>query len=123
MSHAVAEQIIGALEVIDSREGDRAELLAKNSIYFREKLQKKGFNIIGNKNSPVVPLLTTSLSGTYKAVMFMWKKGIASVMVGYPATPLLKPRIRFCLSSSHSKSDLDFIIDTLEKARAKILFT
>ena len=35
------------------------------------------------------------------------KLGIATVGVGYPATPLIESRVRFCLSASHTKEMLD----------------
>lgn len=31
-------------------------------------------------------------------------------MVGYPATPLVTSRVRFCVSASHTKDDIDLII-------------
>src|SRR5688500_3648620 len=33
--------------------------------------------------------------------------GIATVGVGFPATPLVEGRIRFCISASHTKEMLD----------------
>jgi 7-keto-8-aminopelargonate synthetase-like enzyme len=37
----------------------------------------------------------------------MLKRGIAVVVVGYPATPIISSRARFCLSSAHTREDLD----------------
>lgn len=37
----------------------------------------------------------------------MLKRGVAVVTVGFPATPLVLGRVRFCLSASHSKEMLD----------------
>lgn len=34
-------------------------------------------------------------------------KNIAAVGVGFPATPLMEGRIRFCLSAAHTKEQLD----------------
>ena len=34
---------------------------------------------------------------------------IATVGVGFPATPLMEGRIRFCLSAAHSKEQLDYV--------------
>ncbi len=44
---------------------------------------------------------------------------IAVVVVGFPATPLLGTRVRFCLSASHTRKDLDYAlkhIDQITKA-------
>lgn len=36
----------------------------------------------------------------------MKKRGVCVVVVGYPATPIVESRARFCLSASHSRKDL-----------------
>lgn len=33
---------------------------------------------------------------------------IVVVVVGYPATPLVSSRVRFCVSASHTKDDSEF---------------
>ena len=37
----------------------------------------------------------------------MLKRKISVVVVGYPATPLISSRARFCVSAAHNKDDLD----------------
>jgi hypothetical protein len=39
---------------------------------------------------------------------------LAVVVVGYPATPLLLSRIRFCVSAAHTRVDLDFALNELK---------
>jgi serine palmitoyltransferase len=36
-----------------------------------------------------------------------FERGIAAVVVGFPATPLLTSRARVCISASHTRKDLD----------------
>ena len=43
----------------------------------------------------------------------MLKRGVTVVTVGFPATPLVLGRVRFCLSASHTKEMLDEVITTL----------
>ena len=38
------------------------------------------------------------------------ERNIAVVVVGFPATPLLGTRVRFCLSASHTRADLDYAL-------------
>jgi len=46
----------------------------------------------------------------YSAVIrTLTKYNIATVGVGFPATPLMEGRIRFCLSASHTKEQLDYV--------------
>jgi serine palmitoyltransferase len=40
----------------------------------------------------------------------MLKRKIAVVVVGYPATPLVTSRARFCVSAAHNKEDLDRLL-------------
>lgn len=42
------------------------------------------------------------------------KYKIATVGVGYPATPLMQGRIRICLSAAHTKEQLDYALETIE---------
>lgn len=35
---------------------------------------------------------------------------IITVVVAYPATPLITSRVRFCVSASHTKDDIDCIL-------------
>ena len=37
--------------------------------------------------------------------------GVAIVVVGFPATPLITARMRVCISASHSRADLDFALE------------
>lgn len=48
-------------------------------------------------------------------VRTLLKYKIASVGVGYPATPLMEGRIRICLSAAHTKEQLDYALDTIDK--------
>lgn len=37
----------------------------------------------------------------------MLKRNVAVVVVGFPATPLIESRTRFCLSAAHTREMLD----------------
>ena len=39
----------------------------------------------------------------------MLKRGVSVVTVGFPATPLVLGRVRFCLSASHTQDMLDHV--------------
>jgi hypothetical protein len=42
-------------------------------------------------------------------------RGIAAVVVGFPATPLLTSRARICISAAHTREDLDRAIAALQE--------
>jgi hypothetical protein len=39
--------------------------------------------------------------------------GLAVVVVGFPATPLLLSRARFCVSAAHTRADLDYALEKI----------
>jgi hypothetical protein len=45
----------------------------------------------------------------------MKKRDVAVVVVGYPATPIVESRSRFCLSAAHSRADLEHAIAAISE--------
>jgi serine palmitoyltransferase len=48
------------------------------------------------------------------------RRGLAVVVVGFPATPLLLARVRFCLSAGHTREQLDFALRQIEDVADQI---
>ena len=59
---------------------------------------------ICNTYFSIILLLLLFCSATSRELL---KRGIASVVVGYPVVPLTEGRARFCISASHTKEMLD----------------
>merc|ERR1711933_186867 len=47
-------------------------------------------------------------------------KGVALVVVGFPATPLLLARARVCISASHTKEDLEYCLQVIDEVTTKL---
>ena len=47
-------------------------------------------------------------------------RGVALVVVGFPATPLLLARARVCISASHSREDLEYCLDVIDDVTTKL---
>ncbi|KAM4662252.1 serine palmitoyltransferase 2 isoform 1-T6 [Discoglossus pictus] len=112
MSPPVAEQIITSMKCIMGADGttlgrDRVEQLAENTRYFRRRLTEMGFIIYGNSDSPVVPLMLYMPAKIGAFGREMLKRNIGVVVVGFPATPIIESRARFCVSAAHTKEMLD----------------
>ncbi|KAJ3475312.1 hypothetical protein NLG97_g9503 [Lecanicillium saksenae] len=45
----------------------------------------------------------------------MLKRKVSVVVVGYPATPLISSRARFCVSAAHNKEDMDRLLIACEE--------
>ena len=111
----VLAQIISSLQVIEGKinpgEGkERLQRIAFNSRYLRLGLKKLGFIVYGADDSPVIPLLVFLPAKMPAVSKMLYEKGIAVVIVSYPATPLISARVRLCVSSALTKEDLDYVL-------------
>lgn len=43
------------------------------------------------------------------------KMGVATIGAGFPATPLIESRVRFCISAAHTKEMLDQVIEVTDR--------
>ncbi|VAH68206.1 unnamed protein product [Triticum turgidum subsp. durum] len=92
MSPPAVQQVISAIKVVLGEDGSNrgAKKLAQireNSNFFRSELQKMGFEVLGDNDSPVA----------------------------FPATPLLLARARICISASQSREDLIKGLEVISK--------
>jgi hypothetical protein len=60
---------------------------------FPSELKKMGCWVLGDEDSPVIPILLHHPRKISSFSRFCLDKGIASVCVAYPATPLLEGRL------------------------------
>lgn len=120
MSVPAAQQIISSMRIImgedDPEEGKmRLESLRNNSNFFRRRLKELGYQVFGDENSPIVPMMIYNLSKVAAFSRICLENNIAVVVVGFPATPVLLARARFCLSASHTIPDLEKAIQIIDQ--------
>ncbi|GAB7328554.1 hypothetical protein MBLNU13_g00509t1 [Cladosporium sp. NU13] len=118
---AVLAQISSSLRIISGdlvpgQGEERLQRLAFNSRYLRLGLKRLGFIIYGHDDSPIIPLLLYHPAKIPAFSHEMLKRKIAVVVVGYPATPLISSRARFCVSAAHTKDDLDRLLAAVDQA-------
>ncbi|XP_010503519.1 PREDICTED: long chain base biosynthesis protein 2b [Camelina sativa] len=116
-----AQQIISAIQVILGEDGSNrgAQKLARireNSNFFRAELQKMGFEVLGDNDSPVMPIMLYNPAKIPAFSRECLRENLAVVVVGFPATPLLLARARICISASHSREDLIKALQVISKA-------
>ncbi|VDL76629.1 unnamed protein product [Nippostrongylus brasiliensis] len=114
MSPPIVAQVLSSMKVMCGEDGTtigarKAVQLLRNSRYFRRRLKQMGFLIYGHEDSPVVPLMTFYITKVVEFSRRTLKYNIGLVAVGFPATPLTKARVRFCLSADHTKEQLDYV--------------
>ncbi|SAM05675.1 hypothetical protein [Absidia glauca] len=120
MSVPVAQQVMTSMKIICGEDGTddgrlRIKRLAENSLHFTARLRALGFIVYGDHGSPVVPLLLFNPAKIPAFSRELLKRGIAVCVVGYPATPIITSRARFCLSASHTKEDIDRAVETISE--------
>jgi serine palmitoyltransferase len=77
-------------------------------------LQAFGLHVYGDWDSPIVPVLLYNPTKIAAFSRECFDRGLAVVVVGFPATTLVKSRARFCVSAGHTREDLD---DALKKIK------
>ncbi|RAW23149.1 hypothetical protein PC110_g20414 [Phytophthora cactorum] len=112
LSPVIAQQILTALNIIAGLDGTgigrkKIASLRDNSNYFRQKLIDMGVITLGDFDSPVIPVMLYHMSKVGEYSRECLKRNLAVVTVGFPATPLLLSRVRFCISAAHTKEDMD----------------
>ncbi|KAL2181448.1 pyridoxal phosphate-dependent transferase [Thermothelomyces heterothallicus CBS 202.75] len=97
-------------EICPGQGEERLQRLAFNSRYLRLGLKRLGFITYGHDDSPIIPIVLYNPGKMSAFSHEMLKRKISVVIVGYPATPLISSRARFCISSAHNKEDMDRIL-------------
>ncbi|EDV29943.2 uncharacterized protein Dana_GF18993 [Drosophila ananassae] len=120
ISPPIAQQILTSMKTIMGEDGSdtgRKKILqlARNTRYFRRRLAQLGVITYGHEDSPVVPMLVYLFSKIGAVVRTLTTRHIAVVGAGFPATPIMEGRIRFCLSAAHTKEQLDYALEVIDE--------
>lgn len=119
-SPSVLMQILSSLKIITGElapgQGEeRLQRITFNSRYLRLGLKRLGFIVYGHDDSPIIPIMLYNPAKMSAFSHEMLKRNISVVVVGYPATPLISSRARFCISSAHNKEDMDRILQACDE--------
>ena len=111
LSPIVTKQVITAFDVIEGNDGtnigkDKINRLISNSNFFRSELEKIGLHVYGDYDSPIIPVMIYFPAKIGAVSRECLKRGLAVVVVGFPATPVILSRARFCISAGHTREDL-----------------
>ena len=125
MSPVIVQQVITAFKIIQGKDGtnigkEKLRLVKENSDYFRAKLKEMGCEVFGDEGSPVVPLMLYHPAKIAAFSRECLEQGLAVVVVGFPATPLVLSRARFCISAGHTRKDLDVAIEKIRKIATRM---
>lgn len=112
--------IVKALEII---EGDSTyrEKLWQNVNYLRKRLTEERFDI-GKSVSPIFPIMVRDNEKVYRIAHELNLRGIFVSGIAYPAVRTKEARLRVSILSTHTKDQLDHLVESLVDIRKDIPF-
>jgi glycine C-acetyltransferase len=116
-SNTVAPAIVSAgIKVLDmiSSTTELRDKLEKNTIYFRQKMSKAGFDILPGAH-PIVPIMLYDAITAQEMAAKMLGEGIYVIGFYFPVVPKGKARIRVQISAAMNERQLDEAIDAFTK--------
>ncbi len=118
MPPSAAAAAMAALEIIQS-EPERLEKLWENTAYITKAVKDLGFDM-GHSESPIIPIYIRDNILTFKFTQLLYEEGVFVNPVVSPAVSSDSSLVRMSIMATHSKDQLDFAIDKLEKVAIKL---
>ncbi len=110
----VAAATIRVLDLLESST-DLRERLQANAVYFREQMQRLGFNLIPGEH-PIIPVMLGDAPLAVNLADRVQAQGVYVVAFSFPVVPHGKARIRTQMSAAHSREQLDRVIQAFRSA-------
>ena len=85
-----------------------------NAKYFKAKLSQLGFDI-GHSETPITPVMVGKEDLTMKFSKRLLEEGVFVSGIVFPTVPKGTGRLRCMISAAHTKEDLDFAVEKIEK--------
>ena len=105
--------VSAALDIMES-EPERIEHLWEITNYALEGFRNMGCEI-GNTSTPIIPLFIRDNNKTFCITRDLFNEGVFVNPVVSPAVPSDSTLIRFSLMATHTKKQLDFALDKIQK--------
>ena len=118
MAPAIAVAAKKGLQLIE-KESWRQELLFKLIQRFRNGAKQAGL-LIQTSSSPIQPLITGSAKRAIQLSDALLEKGFLVTAIRPPTVPANTSRLRITLSTSHTESEVDQLLDALIECNVKI---
>ncbi len=104
---------IASLELLD-RSDKLVKKLWRNTKSFKKRLKELGFDT-GASETPIIPIMTYDEEKAAQMSRRLFEEGVYALPIVFPMVAKGKARIRTMMSADHSREDLDFAIEKIEK--------
>ncbi len=121
-SNTVAPPVVaGALKAIDlvSASSELRDRLRENTAFFREGLQRLGFELLPGEH-PIVPVMLHDAAVASRFAEAMLEQGIYVIAFSYPVVPQGRARIRTQMSAALTRDDLEFSLDAFGRVKKQL---
>ena len=90
--------------------------LWNNVRYLKKELDLLNFDLIPSE-SPIIPILIGDAKKAVDVSKFLYKKGILILAIRPPTVPAKSSRLRMTVMSTHTKKDLEKLLDVLSNVQ------
>jgi len=125
LSPPAVQQVISAFKIIMGEDGSdlgqtKITALHDNANYFRKRLMEMGVQVLGDEDSPVIPVMLGNPAKIPAFSRECYDRNLAVVVVGFPATAILASRVRFCISAGHTREMLDEALEKISEVADRV---
>jgi 8-amino-7-oxononanoate synthase len=118
MPPSAVATVLGCLDVME-REPERRYKLWENAIYLREGLKTLGFDTVASE-TPIIPVVTGTMDRTFLFWRALFDAGVFTNPVLPPAVPESSCRLRTSVMSTHTREQLDRVLDAFKQVRKQL---
>ncbi len=112
-----------AVNLLGKSEGKKLiKNLKENISYFKSLVKKHGFKMAADSIHPIQPLLIGDPDKTKALVQHLFEKNILVTNINYPVVAKGNDEIRIQISATHTKEDIDELMNALKEANKTIKF-
>jgi len=118
MPPAAVATVLACMDLLE-REPQRRAALWDNAAYLRAGLQALGFDTV-TSTTPIIPVVTGSTERTFSFWRALFDAGVFTNPVLPPAVPESSCRLRTSVMATHSREQLDLVLDAFTHVRARL---
>jgi glycine C-acetyltransferase len=115
---AIAAASLTVLDLLDEGDDLRARL-KENTLWFRERMEGLGFDILPGDH-PIVPVMLGDAALATRMADLLLQRRVYVIGFSYPVVPIGKARIRVQVSAAHTREDLERAATAFDLARAEL---